>query len=49
MTQKPSYKQLEHRVRELEKESEQLKQVEERYRSLVEAAPVLIMVIRWSA
>jgi PAS domain S-box-containing protein len=46
MAQKPPYKELEQRVRELEKQSEQLKESEERYRSLVEAAPVSIIVIR---
>jgi PAS domain S-box-containing protein len=46
MAQKSSPKQLEQRVRELEKQSEQLKQSEERYRSLVEAVPVSIMAIR---
>ncbi|MHC4750364.1 MAG: sigma 54-interacting transcriptional regulator [Planctomycetota bacterium] len=46
MAQKLSYKQLEQRVRELEKQSEQLKQSKERYRSLIETAPVAIMAIR---
>jgi PAS domain S-box-containing protein len=46
MTQKLSYEELEQRVRELERQSEQLKQSKDRYRSFVEAAPALIMAIR---
>jgi PAS domain S-box-containing protein len=46
MAQKSSHKELEQRVREFEKQAEQLKQSEEHYRSLVEAAPVSIIAIR---
>jgi PAS domain S-box-containing protein len=46
MTQKPSYKQLEQRVRELENQTEQLKQGEERYRLILEASPVSIFGLR---
>lgn len=46
MDGKPTCEDLEQRVRELEKQCEQLTESEERYRSLIEAAPVSIIAIR---
>jgi len=46
MDGKSTYEDLEQIVRELEIQSEQLKESEERYRSLVEEAPISIVAIR---